>query len=78
MCDCIKEIDSRLDADGQCLNASLFGTRRVAIGLIRTDKWTAETRRNKPKLMVATFCPFCGDEYARADAGAQTEDSANG
>lgn len=63
MCDCIINIDEKLKADGQCLNASMFETRRVAIGLIRTDKWIAENRSSKFGLMIATFCPFCGEKY---------------
>jgi hypothetical protein len=64
MCDCIKDIDEKLKRNGQCLNASMFGhPRRVAVDLIRTDKWTAETRRGKGKLMIAEFCPFCGEKY---------------
>jgi hypothetical protein len=63
MCGCIEEIDAKLKPDEQCLNASLFGPRRVAVDLIRTDKWVMENRRNKPKLMIATFCPFCGEQY---------------
>jgi hypothetical protein len=73
MCDCVKDIDENLKADGHCLNASIFGNpRRCAIDLIRTDKWVSENRRNKPRLMLAEFCPFCGEKYVEKQA-AKTE-----
>lgn len=63
MCDCIDVADRSLASEGQALNATLFEPRRALVSLIRTDKWTIETRRRKPTYMVATFCPICGTRY---------------
>ena len=68
MCDCIAKLDGELRPTGQCLDATMFGERKAAIGLIRTDKWCAETRRNKPTRMIAAFCPFCGEKYPESKA----------
>lgn len=63
MCNCIANIDKKLKDGGQCLDATLFGNRRAGVSLIRTDKWVAENRRNKPRHIIANYCPFCGVEY---------------
>ena len=74
MCNCIADIDKRLEPDGQCINASIFGNpRRAAIDLIRMDKWVPENRRKKPRLMIASFCPFCGEKYADPPAATMEE-----
>lgn len=66
MCDCIKKIDDKLAENEQCLNV-VWGIgvnpSRPLIGLIRKDRWQIESRRNKPKHMIASFCPFCGEKY---------------
>jgi hypothetical protein len=66
MCDCIKNIDTDLAATGQCLDATMFGQRKATVMLIRKDKWVHENRRSKPTRMIANFCPFCGESYAKA------------
>lgn len=68
MCDCINKIDGDLKPNGQCLDATMFGERKMAMLLIRTDKWTPETRRSKPRRILATYCPFCGEKYQAAQA----------
>lgn len=63
MCDCIDTINAELKPEGQCLDATMFGVRKVVTKLIRTDKYTLENRQRKAKLIVANFCPFCGEKY---------------
>lgn len=64
MCDCIEKIDADLKAEGQCLDATMFGERKATTMLIRKDKWKHENRRSKPTRIIAKFCPFCGEKYA--------------
>ena len=66
MCDCIKDINDKLKASGQCLDATMFGVRKATTMLIRTDKWKHENRRSMPTRMIASFCPFCGENYKEA------------
>ena len=75
MCDCIDNINAELKPEGQCLDATMFGVRKATTRLIRTDKYALENRSYKDKLIVATFCPFCGEKYqaaSRAPAMAET------
>ena len=67
MCSCIERINKDLESDGQCLDATMFGHRKVTTMLIRKDKWKHENRRNKPTRFIATYCPFCGDKYPIGD-----------
>lgn len=69
MCDCIKDIDEKLNSAGQCLDATMFGIRKATIMLIRKDKWKHENRRSKPTRAVASFCPFCGQKYPSSEDG---------
>lgn len=71
MCECIQNIDADLKDAGQALNATMFGLRRPLIDLIRTDKWVSETRRGKPRVIIASYCPFCGEKYVDEDAAAK-------
>ena len=38
-------------------------TSVALVPLIRLDKHEIETRRNKPKMVAATYCPWCGERY---------------
>lgn len=67
MCGCIERIDGELKAEGQCLDATMFGHRKATMMLIRTDKWIPESRRHKAKRIIANHCPFCGEKYPIED-----------
>lgn len=70
MCNCIDDVDNKLAPD-QCINATMFGhPRRAVIDLIRKDKWVTENRRSKPKFLIATHCPMCGEKYEKETAPA--------
>lgn len=72
MCNCIHDIDARLTEGGACLSATISltqgGASRALIPLIRKDKWIVESRRGRPKDMIASFCPWCGEKYPEMDA----------
>lgn len=66
MCDCIEILDTKLKDQGVCIWATipLTGGPSVALfPLIRLDRHEIETRRNKPKMVAATYCPWCGERY---------------
>ena len=65
-CGCIDEIDAmmtdhRLDTSIVITEGGLAS--RAYAALIRRDTGTRETRRTKPTIFTATFCPFCGVRY---------------
>jgi hypothetical protein len=71
MCNCIRDINTKLKEGVVCLSATMplteNGISRALIPLIRLDKWIIENRRNKPKDMIASFCPWCGEKYPTQD-----------
>lgn len=71
MCNCIHDIDAKLKETGACLNSTISltqgGASRALIPLIRKDRWILESRRGKPKDMIASFCPWCGKKYPEMD-----------
>ena len=76
-CNCIDDLDAKLGSE-HCVNATMAfargSVRRAIVGLIRKDKWTAETRRGKPSFVQAEFCPWCGERYV--DGAAAKPDAA--
>ncbi len=63
-CHCIKIINEKYD--DVCLDTNILDNR-VGIRLFRIGSNKPETRANKPKVVVANYCPFCGDEYDPID-----------
>lgn len=66
MCNCIADIESKLD--GQKVEIAIFFAKnqleaRPHIGLCRADTNRRENRRGKPKVLAPKFCPFCGESY---------------
>lgn len=62
MCDCITEVNAKLaESNGEMLT-TLWPVVRP---LMETQKLEPR-KRVKPPLVVATFCPFCGEKYAAA------------
>jgi hypothetical protein len=72
MCDCIKNIDEKLAENGQFLNCTMaFRTGEIGrpmIDIMRRDTWRPERRRGKPGFFVASYCPFCGENYSEKPA----------
>lgn len=59
-CMCIARINSMLREHNSYLVTNLFGKPRAIIATTKFD----EKKRGKPKMMFASFCPFCGVKYA--------------
>lgn len=71
MCDCIKQVNEEL-AKSQYPNTMveppLFGTPVAFVVTCKRD----ENVRAKPKVMMASHCPFCGEKYPK-NAGTLSE-----
>lgn len=61
MCDCISETNKLLAEHNTTLVTTMF--RKPDAVVIATDKRDSK-QRGRPALMVASFCPFCGERYA--------------
>lgn len=69
MCNCVAEVNEMLKKENTFLEkVSLFnmktGTCRESIHLV-TGKLDRK-KKGKAKVMLVTFCPFCGQRYAPA------------
>jgi hypothetical protein len=64
MCGCISDVDNRLREHNTSLVTTLFSQPdRVAV---ETDKIDSK-KRGKAMRVIASYCPFCGEKYARTD-----------
>lgn len=62
MCDCIEKTNAFLKDQGNgntMLLTNLFGPPRAVVSTCKRS----ERVRGKPFIMMASFCPFCGEEY---------------
>lgn len=61
MCTCIETVDA--DLAGRGLNTRvetpLFGPARALVRTLKAD----DHKRQKPAVLFATCCPFCGERY---------------
>lgn len=62
MCDCIAKMNERLREHNGVLVTTLFGTPKAVIGTEKLDS----KKRQRPPVTIASFCPYCGEEYAKA------------
>lgn len=61
MCDCISSVNQDLAQHNSMLVCTLFGKpNRVIISTCKVE----EKKRGKLPSMLASFCPFCGEDYA--------------
>lgn len=75
MCGCIEKVNELLGAYNTELNLPLCTSSGRTRPLIETRKRDS-SKRGKPKSLFASFCPFCGGEYADPGNGhAPAEDS---
>lgn len=62
MCNCIKETNEMLAEHNTVLVSTMF--RKPDAVVIATDKLDSK-KRGRAGIMVASFCPFCGERYER-------------
>lgn len=60
MCDCIETVQTLLAKYNTQLVLPIFGPQRLFVETMKLD----DKKRGKPKSMFASFCPFCGEQYA--------------
>ena len=73
-CNCIEEMDAKL-ADHNTKLGVTFGFGRdgssYTLPHIMTEKIEKRVRKG-PALAIASFCPFCGERYAKATQSKDT------
>lgn len=65
MCECRKIIDDKLKPmNGRLAFGFSFGSEGMELSppMIQTEK-IDKRKRKKPPIILATYCPFCGDCY---------------
>lgn len=60
MCNCITEVNAKLAESNGELAITFWPMVRPLLETMKLDT----RKRVKPPLVVATFCPFCGEKYA--------------
>lgn len=65
-CNCIEKVDAKLAEHNVALVTSLFGEPKCAVEVYKVDA----KKRGKPPVMMASYCPFCGESYASRKAAA--------
>lgn len=61
MCGCIETITADLKSKNGELLTTLFGTPRIIISPGKVG------RGKKPPYLLASYCPFCGEQYPQAE-----------
>jgi hypothetical protein len=59
MCDCIKSTNEYLAQHNTKITIPWLGTQRP---FVQTEKIDGK-KRNKPMMLFASYCPFCGEKY---------------
>lgn len=59
MCDCINKINKHLEPQNAIITVNFFDEPQAFISLSKRDK----EKRGKLPLLLASFCPFCGEKY---------------
>ena len=73
MCECIKKVNEKFKEAG--INTAIYVPATVSMktGKMRSDRVTVATqkadsdKREKPKVLFAVYCPFCGERYGESD-----------
>lgn len=63
MCDCIATADEHLAQFNTKIELPMWTSRGGRPPFVQTMK-IDEKKRGKPKMIFASFCPFCGERYA--------------
>lgn len=70
MCDCIQKFDEHLKEFNTKIEFPLWTGSGVLSPFIQTIK-ISDKKRGKPKSVMASHCPFCGEKYAKPLASAE-------
>ena len=72
-CNCKAEVNAMLAEHNTQLDFNYLNERDILIRTIRLN----EKKRNRPAVMFATFCPFCGESLAPATLSEPLGDPSN-
>ncbi len=77
MCDCVRTTDEALEKRGSNgrIIVNLFGPPRCTIGLYKRNEKLRGAAGKLPVLM-ASYCPFCGEKYAEQTGSTEKHDAA--
>ncbi len=84
MCDCISQVQAKLEETGKNTKLDIpitfsltgkLGADRVTVATCKRDN----KKREKPLPVFASYCPFCGERYESEEAVEQSRavDAAN-
>ena len=59
MCECIARVNKHLAEFNSVIELPWAGPQRPFVLTMKKD----EKKRGKPKMMFASYCPFCGEKY---------------
>ena len=62
MCDCIEKVNEALAEHNTQLNINMSLSGRPSRIILDTIKLPTK-QRGKKKMVVASYCPFCGEPY---------------
>lgn len=75
-CSCVAMFNAKLADYNAALVTTMFHTpERVCI---ETYKLDAKKRGSRPPKILASFCPFCGQDYAQAKASSHATEGDRG
>lgn len=67
MCDCIETANRHLADFNTRIELPLWTASGARTPFVQTMK-IDEKKRGKPKMIFASYCPFCGERYAKPEA----------
>lgn len=70
MCDCIEKLNVHLKEFNTEINVPFWSRSGVLAPFIETRKLD-DRKRGKPKSVMASCCPFCGEKYEASDLTAR-------
>lgn len=67
MCGCIEKINERLKEFNTEINVPFWSSSGFLAPFIETRKLD-DKKRGKPRAVVASYCPLCGEKYPQSTA----------
>lgn len=59
MCKCIATVNKKLAEHNTQIEVPIIGPNRPFVATVKINYM----KRGRPKMMFATYCPFCGKKY---------------
>lgn len=71
MCDCIPKFNKHLAEHNTEITVPFWTRSGILAPFVETRKLD-KNKRGKPKAVIASCCPFCGEKYATEDRSADS------